>query len=49
MAKGSKYVVKCPECGSHSISFEDYLNHVFSSHPDKPSLRVRGKVTRLVE
>jgi hypothetical protein len=40
------YRVVCPECDSEFMSYEKFINHVFTSHEDQPSLRMKAIVKK---
>ncbi|MDJ0270187.1 MAG: hypothetical protein NXY59_06565 [Aigarchaeota archaeon] len=37
-----EWIIKCPLCGSMFESYEEFVKHVFESHPNNPAARVRA-------
>jgi hypothetical protein len=41
-----KYQVFCPACNASFSSYENYVDHVFESHPGQPELRMKARIVR---
>jgi uncharacterized C2H2 Zn-finger protein len=40
------YRIVCPACSSEFLSYEKYVGHVFESHGDQPSLRMKAIIRK---
>lgn len=45
----NSYRVVCSACGSEFLSYEKYIDHVFESHADRPSLRMKAVIRKKEE
>jgi hypothetical protein len=40
----ANFIVVCPDCACRFPNYEKYNQHIFESHEDKPSLRMKARI-----
>ncbi len=40
----ANFIVVCPDCNCGFPNYEKYNQHIFESHQDKPSLRMKARI-----